>query len=132
MTELSFLDLTGQGVVHFLTILKVLFVRLATVIVVRKYLGRLPEQFQVVSPSTIRTGYRTYIKWGNLTRKVSVGVAGGKIDNDPILQIGTLVGIKGIGILQRTGMMFEDHDISVFHNVTTFHFSHNEHVQVTL
>jgi hypothetical protein len=115
MTEDRFGNLTGQGTIHHLTVTKVLLVRLTTVIVVGKHLGGLPEQFQVVRPSTIRTGHRTYIKRGNLTGEISVGVTGGEVNDDPVFQIRTLVGVERIGELDSPGMPFQDYYILIFH-----------------
>ena len=120
VTKDGFGDFTGQGVIHQLAVLEILLVGLTPIIVVGEHLGRLPEQLQIVGAGAIGAGHRTHIEGGNLAGEVFVGVAGGQIDDDPLLQVGALVGVKGVGVTQRTRMMFEDDNVLILREVPPY------------
>jgi hypothetical protein len=108
-------NLTGFCGVHLLSVGEVFLVRLTATIVMWEHLTHLPKHLQGVGTGTVGAADGTDVERGDLASEGTVRVARGEIDDDTILQVRTLVGIKRVGITKRTGVVLEDNDVLIFH-----------------
>ena len=76
----------------------------------------LPEDLEAVGRCTVGACNGAYEEGRHLTRKATVGISGGEVDDDSLGEVGTLGGVKRISESERTGVVLHDYYVLVFHN----------------